>query len=50
MPVKNQTVNNKEVLLKHMGPFPYDPPPEGYKWVPNDWKIEIIEHQTQETS
>ena len=50
MPVKNQTVNNKEVLLKHIGPFPYDPPPEGYKWVPNDWKIEMIEHQTQATS
>ena len=35
IPAKNQTLNKKEVLLKHLGSFPYDPPPEGYKWVPN---------------
>ena len=32
MPAKNQILNEKEVLLKHIGPFPFDLPPEGYKW------------------
>ena len=50
MPAKNQTLNGKEVLLKHIGPFPYDPPLEGCKWVPNGWKIEKIEYQTKATS
>ena len=50
MPAKNQTLNEKEVLLKHIGPSPYDPPPEGYKRVPNGWKIKKIEHQTKATS
>ena len=50
MPAENETPNEKEVLLKHVGPFPYDPPPEGYKWVPNGSKIEKIEHQTKATS
>ena len=40
---KNETVNET------IGPFPYDPPPEGCRWVPNDWKIDKIEHQTQTT-
>ena len=32
MPAKNQILNEKEVLLKHIGHFPFDLPPEGYKW------------------
>ena len=31
VPAKHQMLNYKEVLVKHIGPFPYDPPPEGYK-------------------
>ena len=29
MPAKNQALNEKEVLLKHIVPLPYDPLPEG---------------------
>ena len=50
MPAKNQTLDEKVIPLKHIGLFPYYPPPEGYQWVPNCWKIEKIEHQTQATS
>ena len=49
VPAKHQILNDKEVLLKHIRPFPYDPPSEGYKCVPNGWKIEKIEHQTKAT-
>ena len=49
MPAKNQTLFETEVLQKHIGTFPYDPPPEVYKWVANGWKIENIEHQIQAT-
>ena len=49
MPAKNQTLFETEVLQKHIGTFPYDPPPEVYRWVANGWKIENIEHQIQAT-
>ena len=48
-PAKNQTLFETEVLQKYIGTFPYDPPPEVYKWVANGWKIENIEHQIQAT-
>lgn len=45
IPAKNQKLNEKEFLLKHIEPFPYDPPLEKYNCVPNGWKIEQIEHE-----
>ena len=43
MPHKKDTDN--EILLKHLGPVPYNPP-KGYNWVPNGWKLEKVVSET----
>ena len=32
-------VQNKDQLLALIGPYPYEAP-DGFKWVPNGWKLE----------
>ena len=34
-------VNNHDILIRNLGPYPYDAP-AGFCWVPNGWKLEPL--------